>query len=312
MLMKEFKRDIVVTEQEWQKCLKDEADRIRRYNNETWVAEGLNPPEHELHFLSTGDIKQYLEEAVASGDGASFGEVLACNPSRNFENLLHNIQYYWDWVLADPLGRLPFEIGGRTKVDKQDYFYNAMSRLGGNASFVLDPLCSAKLFLLTFGERFESERTFPLVFGPDRWQPVLKPDPEQKFLGIMIALESYLFGTDFKIANRQCLILLDYWFSTIPFLSDLRIFDLPLHVDIRFPDRTKLSQKQKAVRNLLAGLNGYVAYEERGNTLAHNDPELEEYVRERLAAMNMPPEYHRLVEFVNEHKENCLDPFDEA
>lgn len=310
--MKKFKRDIVVTEQEWQQCLKERADSIRGRNKEVLVAEGIESPEYDLDFLSTGDIKKYFDEVTADGRCPSFGQVLACNPSRDFERLLHNIQYYWDWVLVDPENRLPWQPGGRTKVDKQSYFSAAMSRLGGNVSYVLDPVSSVKLFLMAFGERFESKRTFPLAFGPDRWKPIVKADPEQKFLGILVALESYLFGTSFEIANRQCLMLLEYWFSTIPHLPDLRIFDLKLHVDIRSPDGSRLSPKQKTVRNFLAGLHGYVAYKEQSSTLVHNDPELEEYVRERLVAMNMPPEYHRLVGFVNEHKENCLDPFDET
>lgn len=300
--MKSFKKDIVVTEQEWNRFQAE----FWQQELDAWAQEGYHDPKREQFYVS-GNLKVFLEASLAEGRAASWGWVLTCNPSRDFDHLLENIQHFWDWVLADSENRLPNRSDGRTKADIQSYFEAPIIRLGGRGSSVLDPLCSARLFLMAYGEIFESERIFPMSFGQGKWQPVVKAEPQKQFFTIMSSLEHYLFDPAFDILERQCLMLLDYWFSTIPLLSDTRIFDTVLHHDIKLADRRRLSHKQMNVRSLLAGLSGYAVWQERGSKLIHKDPELEEYVRERLAAIEMVPEYYRLLDFIRKHKDNSLD-----
>jgi hypothetical protein len=298
--MKKFHKEILVTESEWKNRLDSYLERKLKHLE----AESLRDEPFE-EFFKTGDLAKFIENCIAEGSDPArgWGFVFACNPNRDYVLLKRNIKYFWDWLLEDLDAHLPkgsvFEREGEDR--KTIYFGIHINDLGTVNSSVLDPVCAAKLFLWVYGEEFEPTRTFPISFGQCGWTPIIEVNPVERFTNIISLLRNYLYEDDPTLEYRQCLALVDYWFSIIPHLKDLRIFDTVLHEDrdAGYPRR------QRVVRAFLAYLAGYDVYGEH-DELPHTDPELEEYIKNRLAETEMPVPYYRLLEYIEEHKENSL------
>jgi len=146
-----------------------------------------------------------------------------------------------------------------------------------------------------------------MPLGRIEWKPVIKAEPDDMFLKIMELIGSYLFEEEKKIKYRQAILLIDYWFSTITLLQDLRVFDTFLHEGEVDGKGVEFYKKQWSVRCFLANLLGYNVWSEEVEVLPHNDPKLELYIKDKLVTMEMPTEYYRLVEFIHEHKEYSLE-----
>jgi hypothetical protein len=300
--MKKFHKEILVTESEWQNRL----DSYLESELKLLEAESLKDEPFE-EFFKTGDLAKFIENCIAEGSDPERGWafLFRCNPNRDCELLKRNIKYFWDWVFEDLDSRLPKSLVNKG-VDEIAYTFNRRIHfLGTVNSPVLDPACAAKLFLWVYGEEFEPTRTFPMSFGQCGWTPQIEVNPVVRFADMTALIDSYLFdGSDLEY--RQSLALVDYWLSIIPHLQDLRIFDIEMHED----QDKDYPRRQWVVRAFFANLAGYDVYEEY-DELPHNDPELERYIKNRLAETDMPDSYYRLLEYIEEHKEKSCDNLDD-
>jgi hypothetical protein len=296
--VKKFEKAIVVTKAEWKATL----DAYLERELSELAAEDMQDKPFEAFFKS-GDMAKYIDDCIAEGSNPAcgYGLIFRCNPNRDFELIKNNIKLLWDWIFIDVDKRLPKGPVKEGKDRKASFFLDWIDTLGTVNSPILDPVCAAKLFLWVYGEEFEPIRTFPMSFGKSGWAPQIEVNPVVRFADMTSLISSYLFdGSD--IEYRQSLALVDYWLSIIPHLTDLRVFDTKLHEDrvMEYPRR------QRVVRAFFANLAGYDVYEEY-DELPHNDPELEQYIKVRLAEIEMPDLYYRMLEYIDEHKEKSLD-----
>jgi hypothetical protein len=302
--MKKFHKEILVTESEWKNRLDSYLERKLKHLE----AESLRDEPFE-EFFKTGDLAKFIENCIAEGSDPArgWGFVFSCNPNRDYVLLKRNIKYFWDWLLEDLDAHLPkgsvLEREGEDR--KTIYFGIHINDLGTVNSSVLDPVCAAKLFLWVYGEEFEPTRTFPMSFGQCGWTPIIEVNPVERFTDMISLIGTYLFYRT-EIRYRQSLALVDYWLSIIPHLQDLRIFDTEPHED----SELDYPRRQWVVRAFFANLAGYDVYEEY-DELPHNDPELERYIKNRLAETDMPDSYYRLLEYIVEHKEKSCDNLDD-
>lgn len=296
--MKKFEKAIVVTEAEWQATLDAYLERELR----ELAAEDMQDKPFEA-FFKTGDMERFIEDCIAEGSNPErgWGFVFTCNPNRDFELLKRNIKIYWDQVLesVDTYFKNYPLIEGMDR--RTSVFVDTLGYLGTVNSPILDPVCAAKLFLWVYGEEFEPLRTFPMSFGKNGWAPQIDVDPDVRFIEMTSLIDAYLFDRP-AIKYRQSLALVDYWFSIIPHLTDLRIFDTEMHVD----NELDYPRIQWVVRAFFAHLANYDVDEEY-DELPHNDPELEQYIKSRLSQTNMPDPYYRLLAYIEEHREHCCD-----
>jgi hypothetical protein len=305
--MKKFSKKIVVTESEWKERLDSYSARELR---ELEVESLRDEPFEE--FFKSGNLENFINNCIVEGSDPLRGwiYIFTCNPNRDFELLKNNIKLFWDWVLEDGgehLSKIPVDKGEDRKTS---IFEIGIDTLGTVNSLVLDPVCAAKLFLWVYGEEFEPVRSFPVSFGrgKNEWTPQIEVNAVERFADMAALFGSYLFDgdDDVDITDRQSLALVDYWFSIIPHLNDLRIFDTEMHVDLKL----EYPRRQSVVRAFFARLSGYDVYQEY-DELPHNDPEMERYIKNRLAETEMPDSYCRLLEYIEEHKEKSCDNLDE-
>jgi len=308
--MKTFEKTIIVTEQEWQERRK----AVWQRELESWTRSRAVDPDYEgdpalEDFFWSGNIERFIHAKVKQGDmpGRFWGWVLKAEPTRNYEALVRSIRIFWEWVLEDPSERLPNNSRSE-KMPAQELFEKPIQRLGSVNTPILDPICSARLFKECYGETFQAETVFPYPLGKEGWQPVLRSDPEDRFWKLQSSLSDYLFKEKQDIKVRQSPALVEHWFSTIPLLTDHRMYHTFLYEDEDHPSYEKnLVNKQWTIRSFLANLYDYnVWYEDGIESVTHNDPELENYIKDRLNAMEMPDEYHQLLEFIHKHKEDCV------
>ena len=307
--MNTIEKTIIVTEQEWQERRK----AVWQRELESWARSRALDPDYDgdpalEDFFWTGNIERFIHAKVKQSDtpGRFWGWVLKAEPTRNYEALVRNIKNFWEWVLEDPSERLP----NNSKLEKMpalELFEKPIQRLGGVNTPILDPVCSVRLFKECYGETFQAETVFPYPLGKEGWQPVLRSEPEDRFLKLSSSLNGYLFFQERGIHYRQCLAVLNHLFSTIPLLPDRRIFHTYLYEDEGEEGYEKgLVGKQYAIRGFLANLYDYNVYHEDGlEAVPHNDPELEALIKEKFNAL-MPDEYHGLIEFIHRHKEECI------
>lgn len=114
------------------------------------------------------------------------------------------------------------------------------------------------------------------------------------------------------------LITLEYWFSIIPvirdsFFSQSGYFGLEMDGEAYLnyemdENEENVYRHQDLIRSFFGLINGYkVRREEDTDEFVDNDPEIVEYIRVRFSEMDLPNEYHNLMDLLHRHKENALD-----
>ena len=290
--MIENNKRLTVTESDWKQYLSDRWEaKVKRLNEEDLTVE-----QAEENFFWSGDVNAYIDEATRDGEPVFWQWVINYNPTRDFELLKTNIQTYWEWVLAAPQERLPRSI----KVDDiESYFAQSFQWLATSSSPIKDPLNAARMFELVYGTEFKSENVYPVAFGENNWQPVIYRNGTEMFVNLLSMLRSYLFEQEEDMYCRQATAHVDYWFSTIPHIDDLRIFDTKLHKKERIGDNIRLLALQKSVRRFIAAFEGIDVWDE--GEVYISDPELFAEIKQKMSEAQWPAEYHRLVEFVKQH-----------
>ncbi|WP_303490367.1 hypothetical protein [Saccharophagus degradans] len=66
------------------------------------------------------------------------------------------------------------------------------------------------------------------------------------------------------------------------------------------------SAGQECMREVIAGLNGYDIWSSEGGEHKCHDIEFERELKKVFETEKMQPAYYRLLDFIHEHKENCI------
>ena len=149
---------------------------------------------------------------------------------------------------------------------------------------------------------------FPFAIGNDNWQPQGQVALCDLGSDILQSIVRNLFDDDGDGYSHTAVAL--PWVKWIKEL-DPQYFALELitakHKRPPGPPAPRYvgGAGQRLIRAAIGNLLGYKStYNEYEGPLRHNNPELEQQVRDLIAGLDMPPEYHQLVEFIHAHPED--------
>jgi hypothetical protein len=267
-------------------------------------------------FYMTGNVHQLIEDALAENllPGMYYRDIFSSNPSRKMSTIKENLSIFWSWILEDPAERMPNKIGGGAiplKETLESAFRKTIDALGLPHSNFDDPVIEAEMFTEVFGKTFEANRTVVFQLGDTRLELAIEVDPNDMFFRLLNKLNNYLFDDEYRMKSYSILEVIDYWFSLFPHITEHRIFDTFLY---EYEDEDEvmflgcdLYRAQWAIRTFFGQMLGYNIYYEEQEELLHNDVDFEQYVREKLAQIDMPENFHKLILFIHKHKHECLD-----
>lgn len=154
--------------------------------------------------------------------------------------------------------------------------------------------------------------TFPMKLGVDGWQPRQQVALCDCASDILRRLQDYLFGDEYTYLGYSHIgVALDYvkyikdlnpkYFDTV--LIEGRLRPPPPPPTPRVVGSAGQQLRRAAFGNLLGYKSGMENYE---GPLRHNDPAVEQQLRALIESLPMPPEYHRLIEFIHAHPDDYV------
>lgn len=268
-------------------------------------------------FIQSGELQPLLDAAEERNFEINWSLVAQINPSRRFESYIENIQIFWAWVLERPIDRIPNR-HMLSEPAEQEYFWQQMMPFSAYDQGIRDPRIGMLLFEMMYRDQFGSGPCYRIEKCNPHWEAKFAINKGDMFLAIMHHLSIYLFHEPAgQIGNAMPLIGLEYWLSLISEISEeyfcnsgyfelemktqeYRRYELNEHED-------RVYLEQERARKFFGNLHGYqVRWREEGEPL-QNDPEVAQYILQRLEKMNLPDQYGRLVDFLHAHKERSLE-----
>lgn len=150
--------------------------------------------------------------------------------------------------------------------------------------------------------------TFPFAIGNDNWQPQGQVTLCDLGSAVLESARRCLFDDDGHGYSHTAVAL--PWVKWIKDL-DPQYFALELiTAKHKRPPRPPTPMHvgragQVLTRAAIGNLLGYKSkYDEYEGPLRHNNPKIEQQVRDLIADLDMPPEYHQLVKFIHAHPED--------
>ena len=152
---------------------------------------------------------------------------------------------------------------------------------------------------------------FPCSLGKDDWQPESSVSLSDKAIDVLSKLSRYLFGDDKSYYFSHIVVALPY----VKYLREVDpeyfnrtlLEDIPSAIVLPPEPRVVSRSGQERIRAILGNLQGYKnCFNEYEGPLRHNDPEVEQQVRDILEELDMPEEYYKLLEFIHENKEDYV------
>lgn len=154
---------------------------------------------------------------------------------------------------------------------------------------------------------------FPFELGKDQWQPKLEVALCDAAFDVFTHICRYLFAEEddyegYSHASIAMSIvhymtqLHQHYYSTS--LDKFEVVEQPPPPLPRIVNGVFQQYMRAKIANLLGYKNYYNDYE---GELRHNDPELEQQLRDLLAGLKMPEEYYKLIDFIHAHPEDYLD-----
>lgn len=267
-------------------------------------------------FIESGELAPLLSAAEKDGFAVDWRVVAKTNPGREQDAYINNIQNYWAWLLDDKETRIPNQHMLKKPVE-QSYFWRHMLPFSSRNDGLQDPKICQTLFASIFGEEFTPEISYRIHKARPQWSAEWTMAAEDLFDLIMNQLHIYLFYPPMeKIGHAKALIALEYWFSIIPHIREsyfARNRNLSTKIEIEayyngeLDDQAgELVREKQWTRKFFALLNGYDARFDKDENM-QNDPEVCHYIRQRLDQIDLPDEYHRFMEFIHTHKEDCMN-----
>lgn len=261
-------------------------------------------------YFKSGDLEKYL----ASGCKIQPNFVLFLFPKPTFDEVISRLKIYWDWVLDDKANRLNDEHKNFASLD--EYFMRVFGFLfdyqyGNHYSNEL----IADVFHWAYGPTYDPEWQFPITFGPDDWRPHVSVNVNEMGTRLINGLDNCCFSdqqsqyyNDSRYAH-----FVDYCLSLFPLL-DTDCYATK-YFDRRHKENGKRTGKrtyQHRMRGFLCHMNGIAPQEEddvgiKYPDLIINTPEVVEKLRDGIAKLELPDEYHKLIKFILKHGTKAME-----
>lgn len=152
---------------------------------------------------------------------------------------------------------------------------------------------------------------FPLQLGCDQWQPCQQFALADLAFKVFLRVSKYLFGDEPGFSHvLVSLPLLQHLHLLSPEYFSTTLVEGSAQLDLPPPaPQWVYKGAQRLTRMVVGMLHGYrdeaLDYEYEG-PLRHNDPEVEQQVRDIIAAQPMPDEYHQLLEFIKRNPDDFI------
>ena len=151
--------------------------------------------------------------------------------------------------------------------------------------------------------------TFPFSLGEDDWTPKSKVIEQDLAVRVLRRVCRYLFEIESEsIQYAHTKLALPFVAKNINKI-DAKYFDTVL---LTRPYKTYYGKKinsagQELMRSYIANLQGHKTdFEDYDGPLIHNDIEVEAELKNIFDSAEMPKEYYKLLEFIDEHKGDCV------
>jgi hypothetical protein len=291
-----------------------------------WKKQRLVEWEELDYSMRSNDSKEMLEILAARKIWFVEGDLkpLAnCGSSLKRDSALSLYNVMWLCPTTDKLEYIEFmkEYSIRLSTEKLDYW--------GRDFDVRDQRCIERFLSHFYGSYIYSSEEihayfldalmpdsngtsiFPFKLGGDEWQPSWKVAVPNLVFNLLGRLSRYLFKEENESKHYSHLKL------ALPFIEkNITTLD-PKYYDTEILDEPYITSygeelnfaSQELMRGFLGKLNGYkTEFEEYEGNLRHNDKITEAQLRSIFENTEMPKEYGKLIQFIHEHKENCVNP----
>ena len=232
--------------------------------------------------------------------------VLKFCPIVDVENYLEFIQKHSNW-----LSERSIDLWSPAVKDRDDRFASGFFHLYINENLDSTPAIFEHMLKMLLPDD-NGWVTFPMKLGVDGWQPRQQVALCDCASDILKRLQDYLFGDEYTylgyshvVVALECVKYIQdlnpKYFDTV--LIEGRLRPPPPPPTPRVVGSAGQQLRRAAFGNLLGYKSGMENYE---GPLRHNDPAVEQQLRALIESLPMPPEYHRLIEFIHAHPDDYV------
>jgi hypothetical protein len=295
-------------------------------NSEEWKSKRLKQWETLEYAKRSNESKEMLETLAASKIWFVNGDLTAlidCDDSLNRDGALSLNNVMWLCPAFDKTEYIAFmkNYSNWLSLERRDYWkcdsegrdQRAIERMvtlySNRNDYSTEEIFA--YFLKKLMPDAEGNIEFPFELGQDAWRPKGQVIVSGVVFNNLQILTQYVYGNDNDFKGCAHLKL------SLPFISenitklDNKYYDTKL-LDGSYitHDGKKLkSAGQKLMRAVLGKICGYkTEVEEYDGPLRHNDPYVEGKLINIFNESDMPEAYNKLIKFIHEHKEDCVNP----
>ena len=285
-------------------------------------------------YVDNGDLEQFIESGTKLFDVTDKKIIHRCHDTRIYNDVLgiqtvlfyganptydtvkHRWEFYLNWVLEDPStrGLRYYDYIDKRTLDKRWFLTHPRNDLF-SFSYCFTQEDWSKLFHWIYGEQFSQERVIPMKINSDEWQPRVFESGEiarNSAIAFLISeLKSYLFIMGDEHQDHVA----SYFEPLIEYVLPL-IENIPAeYFAIDLIDREQKNQdgentNKRVFQASVGGLfSSIVAYQEGFNfldcpELSVRDQQAFERICQKINDTKFPKQYHELMDYVKEHREN--------
>ncbi|MDO6421155.1 hypothetical protein [Saccharophagus degradans] len=153
----------------------------------------------------------------------------------------------------------------------------------------------------------DGEVTFPFSLGDDNWVPSLRINVQSYVRKMLYSMWRYLYGRNSHRAFSHVRLALSFVRQNVASI-DAKVFDVDYLEEDYYSESGEYVNcvGQECMREILARLNGYNIWPSDGDECKCYDLEFEAELKKVFENASMPPAYYQLLDFIHEHKEDCV------
>ncbi len=254
-----------------------------------------------------GDLSPIIESDDFISEHNIVSNLLSSCPASNYQEFLRFLGEYFLWLSNNQY----FVWSSKFEGDADVKFFEILNTLILVGS---DLSCQVRsgLFKDLYGVGPESTVEFSRSLGNQQWTPKAACDPPGIMLSNINNITQYLFGEpDKHNGAKHTRGMIDYLSKTLPDF-DIDLFSLNYVDDEIINERGRKIKTagQMLFRRFVASMLGYLTddFDPDRDELLHHDPEAEAVIRKVMESDQMPPEFHKLVDYIHKKKEKCIEP----
>jgi hypothetical protein len=287
-------------EQRWEKVWKDSL-RVHGVSKKNKDEEVVIAAQRQWYIH--GDLTSLMDspDSLEKQDALSMVSVMELCPIVDVEQYVQFFQEYALWASNNEVS-----YWGSDVVKRDDRFISAFfGRYVGDHRDSTKEIYQHMLKMLLPDD--DGVIRFPLTLGIDRWQPQQQVALCDCAADVLNKFRLYLFGEEGKYSVYShisvALPIVKYIKDLNPKYFDTQLIDAKPKRPAPAPTpRRVVGAAQELLRAILGNVQGYKSdLDKCEGPLRHNDPEVEQALRDLLAGLPMPEEYYCLIEFIHAH-----------